>query len=132
MLNFKYPFSAIGHHLEDEVFDLLKEANKTMKTYTQGYYQEKFEKETKSIEQILIRSGEGKLAGMDTQLAGMGIYKSQEDFDGSSKMLKIMFMGLEKSFDGIFFGIYSPPSLANPFNKTSVKLLFLSFPLVDV
>ena len=44
-MNFKYPFSAIGHHLEDEVFDLLKEANKTMKTYTQGYYQEKFEKE---------------------------------------------------------------------------------------
>ena len=46
-------------------------------------WQEKFEKETKSIEQILIRSGEGKLAGM-------GIYKSQEDFDESSKMLKIM------------------------------------------
>ncbi len=44
-MNFKYPFSAIGHHLEDEVFDILKDANKTMKTYTQGYYQEKFEKE---------------------------------------------------------------------------------------
>ena len=51
-------------------------------------WQEKFEKETKSIEQILIRSGEGKLAGM-------GIYKSREDFD-SSKMLKIMFMDLVK------------------------------------
>ena len=57
-------------------------------------WQEKFEKETKSIEQILIRSGEGKLAGM-------GIYRSQEDFDGSSKMLKTMFMDLVKSFDGI-------------------------------
>ena len=57
-------------------------------------WQEKFEKETKSMEQILIRSGEGKLAGM-------GIYKSQEDFDESSKMLKIMFMDLVKSFDGI-------------------------------
>ena len=45
-------------------------------------WQEKFEKETKSIEQILIRNGEGKLAGM-------GIYKSQEDFDVSSKMIKI-------------------------------------------
>ncbi|MDA9707821.1 hypothetical protein N9V56_00045 [Alphaproteobacteria bacterium] len=56
--------------------------------------QEKFEKETKSIEQILIRSGEGKLAGI-------GIYKSQEDFNESSKMLKIMFMDLVKSFDGI-------------------------------
>ena len=54
----------------------------------------KFEKETKSMEQILIRSGEGKLAGM-------GIYKSREDFDESSKMLKIMFMDLVKSFDGI-------------------------------
>ena len=57
-------------------------------------WQEKFEKETKSMEQILIRSGEGKLAGM-------GIYKSQEDFNESSKMLKIMFMDLVKSFDGI-------------------------------
>ena len=57
-------------------------------------WQEKFEKETKSMEQILIRSGEGKLAGM-------GIYKSQQDFDESSKILKIMFMDLVKSFDGI-------------------------------
>ena len=57
-------------------------------------WQEKFEKATKSMEQILIRSGEGKLAGM-------GIYKSREDFDESSKMLKIMFMDLVKSFDGI-------------------------------
>ena len=57
-------------------------------------WQEKFEKETKSMEQILIRSGEGKLAGM-------GIYKTQEDFDESSEMLKIMFMDLVKSFDGI-------------------------------
>ena len=57
-------------------------------------WQEKFEKETKSMEQILIRSGEGRLAGM-------GIYKSEEDFAKSSKMLKIMFMDLVKSFDGI-------------------------------
>ena len=57
-------------------------------------WQEKFEKETKSMEQILIRSGEGRLAGM-------GIYKSKEDFAESSKMLKIMFMDLVKSFDGI-------------------------------
>ena len=57
-------------------------------------WQEKFEKETKSMEQILIRSGEGRLAGM-------GIYKSEEDFAESSKMLKIMFMDLVKSFDGI-------------------------------
>ena len=57
-------------------------------------WQEKFEKETKSMEQILIRSGEGRLAGM-------GIYKSEEDFAESSKMLKIMFMDFVKSFDGI-------------------------------
>ena len=57
-------------------------------------WQEKFEKDTKSMEQILIRSGEGKLAGM-------GIYKSHQDFDESSKILKIMFMDLVKSFDGI-------------------------------
>ena len=55
---------------------------------------EKFEKETKSLEQILIRSGEGKLAGM-------AIYNSQEDFLKSSKMLKGMFVDLVKSFDGI-------------------------------
>ena len=29
----------------------------------------------------------------------MGIYKSQEDFDESSKILKIMFIDLVKSFD---------------------------------
>ena len=57
-------------------------------------WQEKFAKGTKSIEQILVRSGEGKLVGM-------GIYKSKEDFDKSSKILKIMFMDLVKSFDGI-------------------------------
>ena len=38
---------------------------------------------------------------MGIQLASMGIYKSQEDFDESSKVLKIMFMGLVKSFNGI-------------------------------
>ena len=57
-------------------------------------WQEKFEKETKSMEQIIIRSGEGKLAGM-------GIYKSEKDFDKSSKMLKSMFVDLVKSLDGI-------------------------------
>ena len=31
----------------------------------------------------------------------MGIYKSQEDFDESSKMKKMMFMDLVKSFDDI-------------------------------
>ena len=56
-------------------------------------WQEKFEKGTKSMEQIIIRSGEGKLAGM-------GIYKSEKDFDKSSKMLKSMFVDLVKSFDG--------------------------------
>ena len=57
-------------------------------------WQEKFEKETKSIEQLIIRSGEGKLAGM-------GIYKSEKDFQMSSNMLKSMFRDLVKSFDGI-------------------------------
>ena len=52
-MNFKYPFSAIGHHLEDEVFDILKDANKTMKTYA-GYYQEKFEKEFSGKFQYLL------------------------------------------------------------------------------
>lgn len=42
---YKYPFSAIGHRLEDEIFDILKEANKNMATYTQGFFQEKFEKD---------------------------------------------------------------------------------------
>ena len=31
----------------------------------------------------------------------MRIYKSQEDFDKSSKILKIMFTDLVKSFDGV-------------------------------
>ena len=57
-------------------------------------WKDKFEKETKSMEQILIRSGEGRLAGM-------GIYKSEEDFSKSSKILKSMFVDLVKSFDGI-------------------------------
>ena len=57
-------------------------------------WQDKFEKETKSMEQILIRSGEGRLAGM-------GIYKSEEDFSKSSQILKSMFVDLVKSFDGI-------------------------------
>jgi len=54
----------------------------------------KFEKETKSMEQITIRSGEGRLAGM-------GIYKSEEDFDKSSKNFKSMLVDLVKSLDGI-------------------------------
>ena len=57
-------------------------------------WKDKFEKETKSMEQILIRSGEGRLAGM-------GIYKSEEDFSKSSQILKSMFVDLVKSFDGI-------------------------------
>ena len=44
-LQFQYPFSGIGHHLENEIFDILKNANKNMNTYTQGPYQEKFEKD---------------------------------------------------------------------------------------
>ena len=55
---------------------------------------DKFENETLSLHQILIKSGEGKLAGM-------GIYNSQEDFIQSSKMLKGKFIELVKSFDGI-------------------------------
>ena len=55
---------------------------------------DKFDNETLSLDQILIKSGEGKLAGM-------GIYNSQEDFIQSSKMLKGMFVELVKSFDGI-------------------------------
>ena len=54
----------------------------------------KFEKETLSLHQILIKSGEGKLAGM-------GIYNSKEEFLKSSKMLKGIFVELVKSFDGI-------------------------------
>ena len=57
-------------------------------------WQEKFEKETQSLEQIIIRSGEGKLAGM-------GLYNSKDEFQKSSKMLKEMFINLVKSFDGI-------------------------------
>ena len=57
-------------------------------------WQEKFEKETQSLEQIIIRSGEGKLAGM-------GLYHSKDEFQKSSKMLKEMFINLVKSFDGI-------------------------------
>ena len=44
-MEYKYPFSSIGHRLEDEIFDILKEANKEMSTYTQGLFQEKFEKD---------------------------------------------------------------------------------------
>ncbi len=44
-MEFKYPFSGIGHHLENEIFDIMKNANKNMNTYTQGPYQENFEKD---------------------------------------------------------------------------------------
>ena len=57
-------------------------------------WQEKVDRDTKCIDQIIIRSGEGKLAGM-------GIYKTKEDFLKSSKMLKEMFVDLVKSFEGI-------------------------------
>ena len=75
-------------------FPSQKKAEAFISMMSTPLWQEKFEKETKSIEKILIRSGEGRLAGM-------GIDKSQEDFDESSKMKKMMFMDLVKSFDDI-------------------------------
>ncbi|MBI96859.1 hypothetical protein CL656_06925 [bacterium] len=42
-MKYRYPFAAIGHRLEPEIFDILKEANNSMSTYTQGIYQSKFE-----------------------------------------------------------------------------------------
>lgn len=59
-------------------------------------WQEKFEKKTTSKEQIIISNREGKLVGM-------GIYKSQEGFQKSSKMLQTMLVNLVKSFDGILY-----------------------------
>ncbi len=42
-MDYKFPFSSIGHRLEDEIFDLLKESNSEMSTYTQGKYLSKFQ-----------------------------------------------------------------------------------------
>tara|TARA_Y100001968_G_scaffold280565_1_gene277200 strand:+ start:68908 stop:70089 length:1182 start_codon:yes stop_codon:yes gene_type:complete len=44
-MKYRYPFSGIGHRLEDEIFEILKNENKTMDSYTQGRFQEKFESE---------------------------------------------------------------------------------------
>ena len=54
-MEYKYPFSSIGHRLEDEIFDILKEANKNMSTYTQGFFQEKFEKDF-SFFTVIVKS----------------------------------------------------------------------------
>jgi len=42
-MSFEFPFLGIGHRIEPELFDLLKEASYSMSTYTQGVYMREFE-----------------------------------------------------------------------------------------
>ena len=55
---------------------------------------EKLEKETLNQEQIMVKTGEGKIVGW-------GIYKSKEDFIKTSQEFKKMWIDFIKSFDGI-------------------------------
>ena len=55
---------------------------------------EKLDKETLNLEQIQIKTGEGKLVGF-------GIYNSKEDFLKTSAEFKKLWMNFIKSFDGI-------------------------------
>ena len=55
---------------------------------------EKLEKETLNQEQIMVKTGEGRIVGW-------GIYKSKEDFIKTSQKFKKMWIAFIKSFDGI-------------------------------
>ena len=55
---------------------------------------DKLDKETLNQEQIMVKTGEGKIVGW-------GIYKSKEDFLKTSQEFKKMWIDFIKSFDGI-------------------------------
>ena len=55
---------------------------------------DKIDKETLNQEQIVVKTGEGKMAAW-------GIYKSREDFLKTSQIFKKMWVDFIKSFDGI-------------------------------
>ena len=55
---------------------------------------EKLDKETLNLEQVQVKTGEGKLVGF-------GIYNSKEEFLKTSKEFKKLWMDFIKSFDGI-------------------------------
>ena len=55
---------------------------------------DKLEKETMNQEQIVVKTGEGKIVAW-------GIYKSKEDFTKTSQTFKKMWIDFIKSFDGI-------------------------------
>ena len=55
---------------------------------------DKLDKETLNQEQIMVKTGEGKIVGW-------GIYKSKEDFLKTSQEFKKMWVDFIKSFDGI-------------------------------
>ena len=47
-MDYKIPFSAVGHRIEEEYIDKLKDLANSGKTYTQGFFQEKFEEDFKN------------------------------------------------------------------------------------
>ncbi len=55
---------------------------------------EKLDKETLNLEQVQVKTGEGKLVGF-------GIYNSKEEFLKTSNEFKKLWMDFIKSFDGI-------------------------------
>ena len=55
---------------------------------------DKIDKETLNQEQIVVKTGEGKMVAW-------GIYKSREDFLKTSQIFKKMWVDFIKSFDGI-------------------------------
>ena len=55
---------------------------------------DKLDKETLNLEQIMVKTGEGKIVGW-------GIYKSKKDFLKTSQAFKKMWIEFIKSFDGI-------------------------------
>tara|TARA_B100000029_G_scaffold87509_1_gene77587 strand:+ start:62 stop:370 length:309 start_codon:yes stop_codon:yes gene_type:complete len=55
---------------------------------------EKLDKETLNQEQIVVKTGEGKIVAW-------GIYKAKEDFLKTSQAFKKMWIDFIKSFDGI-------------------------------
>lgn len=61
---------------------------------TKNTWFEKLDNETLNIEQIVLKTGEGRIVAW-------GIYNSKDDFMKTSQKLKLMWMDFIKSFDGI-------------------------------
>ena len=63
-------------------------------TMMKSVWFEKLDKDTLNLEQIQVKTGEGKIVGF-------GTYNSKEEFLKTSKDFKTMWMSFIKSFDGI-------------------------------